>query len=242
VNGKHVTCDRMRKMIADFLSTKEMTQTAFLKEIGCYANTYHRFMGLKGPYKGDKTTVYYRASKFFDERKKKEVEERERDPASHKRKLAEQREEKKVKRAKGDDLLERMEKIRSEGESNPLYVCPYGPVEDNCDVVRKKIREFLNEGTVTLTGWLKFIGNISNVSYNNFMSYTGSGVGYLNGTYRAAYWFFEQKRVMEGQPKSKERIEKEKRLEEEEAKIRHEPPFVFIPKRGESSNICSLAE
>jgi hypothetical protein len=102
-----------------------------------------------------------------------------------------------------------MKKIREEGESNPLYVDPKGPVYDNCDRIRSRIREFLAEGIVTLTGWLKFIGNINNKAYHVFMGYDGKGAGASNGIYPAAYWFFEQKRVMEGQPKSDFRIKAE---------------------------------
>jgi hypothetical protein len=219
---KFVSCDRVRKMIADFLATKEMTQTEFLKRIHCNSNSYQRFMKLKGSTSGSGNGVYWGALDFFEARKQQEKEEKARDPAKYKRKMAEQRDEKKVKKAKGDDLLDRMGKIRSEGEGNAMFVDPHGAVYDNCDVVRKKIREFLAEGTVTLTGWLKFIGNVNNGSYQKFMSFTGKGAGAANATYVPAYWFFEQKRVMEGQPKSKARIEAEKNFGEDGYSLRND--------------------
>jgi hypothetical protein len=37
-------CNAIRRKFASFLATKEMSQTAFLQEIGCNDNSYGRYM------------------------------------------------------------------------------------------------------------------------------------------------------------------------------------------------------
>ena len=60
------SCDAMRKKIATFLASKEMTQTAFLKECGGIApNSYGNFMKLKGAWNGTQNGTFWGAQRFF---------------------------------------------------------------------------------------------------------------------------------------------------------------------------------
>ncbi|KIO20580.1 hypothetical protein M407DRAFT_29785, partial [Tulasnella calospora MUT 4182] len=57
-----------------------------------------------------------------------------------------------------------------------------------------------------VTHWLKDIGNINSNSYNRFMRLKGADVGAENGTYHAAYVYFEKVRIFEGKKKTPTRI------------------------------------
>ena len=60
------SCDVMRKKIATFLASKEMTQTAFLKACGGIApNSYGNFMKLKGKWNGTQNGTFWGAQRFF---------------------------------------------------------------------------------------------------------------------------------------------------------------------------------
>src|SRR4051812_3093352 len=56
-----VSCDTMRKRIKEFLATKQITQTAFLHEIGCNSNSLQRFYRLKGAHNGYQNGAYWGA-------------------------------------------------------------------------------------------------------------------------------------------------------------------------------------
>ncbi|KAJ3517381.1 hypothetical protein NLJ89_g543 [Agrocybe chaxingu] len=56
-----------------------------------------------------------------------------------------------------------------------------------------------------LTPWLRDIGGINNNSYNRFMREKGKNDGAGNGTYYAAYVYFEKVRTLEGKKKTKTR-------------------------------------
>jgi len=58
-------CDKVRAKIREFLATKEMTQTAFLKALHINSNTYRRFMSYNGPHTGSKGGLYSAAYLFL---------------------------------------------------------------------------------------------------------------------------------------------------------------------------------
>lgn len=51
--------------------------------------------------------------------------------------------------------------------------------------------------------------DVNSNSYRNFMKVSGADSGQGNGIYPAAYYFFEKKRIAEGKPKSKKRLDNE---------------------------------
>ncbi|KAM5538158.1 hypothetical protein V8D89_008045 [Ganoderma adspersum] len=83
---------------------------------------------------------------------------------------------------------------------------------DDCNDIRRKIRALLKEPGFKVTQWLETIGKINNNSYQRFMKATGPTGGAGNGTYYAAYVYFEKRRIAEGKKKSAKRI----RAEEEQ--------------------------
>ncbi|KAK7058835.1 hypothetical protein VNI00_001459 [Paramarasmius palmivorus] len=76
------------------------------------------------------------------------------------------------------------------------------PVYDDCAEVRRKIRQLTQTPGFKITHWLKDIGNINNNSYNRFMKEKGRTDGASNGTYYAAYVYFEKVRIAQGKKKT----------------------------------------
>ncbi|KZT74741.1 hypothetical protein DAEQUDRAFT_734325 [Daedalea quercina L-15889] len=119
--------------------------------------------------------------------------------------------------------------IKLEGEDEDGGV----PVYDDCNDIRRKIRalqktpgfkiRFLRLYGLSpkklrhlqVTHWLEQIGKINNNSYNRFnhrypaVKASGPTGGAENGTYYAAYVYFEKVRIAEGKKKSAKRIRAE---------------------------------
>ncbi|KAI9057094.1 hypothetical protein FKP32DRAFT_1681829 [Trametes sanguinea] len=83
------------------------------------------------------------------------------------------------------------------------------PIYDDCNEIRRKIRLLLKQPGFKITHWLRDIGNINNNSYQRFMRATGPRAGAENGTYYAAYVYFEKVRIFEGKKKTAKRIRNE---------------------------------
>ncbi|KAF7310052.1 hypothetical protein MIND_00378200 [Mycena indigotica] len=84
------------------------------------------------------------------------------------------------------------------------------PVYDTPGEVRRKIRLLLKEPNFKVTPWLKEIGNINSNSYRRFMAEKDAQNGKGNGTYYAAYVYFEKRRILDGKAKTATRISNEK--------------------------------
>ncbi|KAH7931147.1 hypothetical protein BV22DRAFT_1027907 [Leucogyrophana mollusca] len=56
-----------------------------------------------------------------------------------------------------------------------------------------------------VTQWLRDIGGINSNSYGRFMKDSGATCGATNGTYYAAYVYFEKVRIAEGKKKTAKR-------------------------------------
>ncbi|OSX67677.1 hypothetical protein POSPLADRAFT_1051806 [Postia placenta MAD-698-R-SB12] len=96
-----------------------------------------------------------------------------------------------------------------EGEGEDGGVSVY----DDCNDIRRKIRLLQKQPNWKVTAWLKEIGNINSNSFQRFMKATGPTGGASNGTYYAAYVYFEKVRIAEGKKKTakRERSEAEHR-------------------------------
>eukprot|EP01117_Protostelium_nocturnum_P008004 TRINITY_DN2851_c0_g1_i2.p1 TRINITY_DN2851_c0_g1~~TRINITY_DN2851_c0_g1_i2.p1 ORF type:complete len:223 (+),score=56.82 TRINITY_DN2851_c0_g1_i2:129-797(+) len=66
------------------------------------------------------------------------------------------------------------------------------PIFDDCDEIRRKVRNMLVSG-VKVTHWLKEIGGVNSNSYQRFMAQKGPLTGCENRLYYAAYVYFEAK-------------------------------------------------
>ncbi|KAI5800222.1 hypothetical protein DFH27DRAFT_73510 [Peziza echinospora] len=95
------------------------------------------------------------------------------------------------------------------GPDGEMYI----PIYDDCNEIRRKIRAFFSNNNTeyrcTQKYFLEVIGNVNSNSYRRFMAAKGEGGGAENGTYTGSYVFFEKKRVWEGKPKGKKRLDAE---------------------------------
>ncbi|KAF8885435.1 hypothetical protein CPB85DRAFT_1337189, partial [Mucidula mucida] len=80
---------------------------------------------------------------------------------------------------------------------------------DTCDEIRRKIRKLQKEPGFKITHWLREIGGINNNSYHRFMKLSGAHSGVENGTYKAAYMYFEKVGIAEGKKKTSKRKDNE---------------------------------
>ncbi|KAJ6627128.1 hypothetical protein B0H10DRAFT_420913 [Mycena sp. CBHHK59/15] len=76
------------------------------------------------------------------------------------------------------------------------------PVYDDCAEVRRKIKLLQSTAGWKVGTWLREIGGINNNSFNRFMKEKGRTDGATNGTYLAAYVYFEKVRIAEGKKKT----------------------------------------
>ncbi|KAK0456206.1 hypothetical protein EV421DRAFT_37882 [Armillaria borealis] len=97
-------------------------------------------------------------------------------------------------------------KIEDEDEDGTV------PVYDDCAEIRRKIGLLQKTPGWKVTQWLRDIGGINNNSYSRFMKEKGRTGGASNGTYYAAYVYFEKVRIAEGKKKTPTRIKHEAEL------------------------------
>ncbi|KAF9473399.1 hypothetical protein BDN70DRAFT_885887 [Pholiota conissans] len=107
-------------------------------------------------------------------------------------------------KAKENNKYQSWRDVKLEGEDERNI-----EVYDDCNDVRRKIRQLLQTPGFKVTYWLQEIGINSN-SYGRFMKENGKYDGQYNGTYFAAYVYFEKNRILQGKKKTAKRIASEK--------------------------------
>jgi hypothetical protein len=220
-----VTCDTMRKRIKTFLATKEMTQTAFLRDIGCNANSLGRFLKLKGAHNGYQNGIYWGAQRFFKTREKQAKKAKAtaksapRKPAVKRKASSDDDDDddddssddagERKKRAKKAPAGKRADVAQLFASIADVSIDDDGPVFDDCDAVRKKALELIASTGASAAAFARAIG-VSAAVWNKFVVKSGATAGAGSIAYPRAYWFLERKRVMDGAPKSKARLANEK--------------------------------
>ncbi|KAF0690636.1 Aste57867_17985 [Aphanomyces stellatus] len=197
------TCQTIRGKIQKFLATKIMTQTAFLKEIGANSNSFQRFMKYKGVFQGSDNSTYSGSLCFFSGLEKKQKKEKAAakiaaKTSGTKRKAA-------TASADGEDTpAEKKKKLAGQIEEIEAVELPEDlKVFDDCDVVRDHIQSFFLTKVMPQAAFAAHL-NVSLAALRKFLARKGKreGVGIV---YKAAYFFFEKKRVFENAPKSNKR-------------------------------------
>ena len=223
------SCDVMRKKIATFLASKEMTQTAFLKACGGIApNSYGNFMKLKGKWNGTQNGTFWGAQRFFLRRDaEKRAAAAMMPTAEKKRKREHQADEKAAKKTHLAELLQKVRALPGPEKSVPCRPpicaknCPGTAVYDTCDEVRKKSLEFMAATGMTQSAFIKEIG-CHPPSWNSFIKmksrFDGHNPGAGNGCYWGAYNFLEKVRLVRGEKKSAKRLA---------AEAKHPPREIF---------------
>lgn len=105
------------------------------------------------------------------------------------------------------------------------------PVYDDCAEVRRKINLLLKTPGFKVTHWLKEIGGINNNSYGRFMKEKGKTDGASNGTYYAAYVYFEKVRILEGKKKTAKRMSNEESMPNGFPLENRRKAWVFVGRR-----------
>ena len=223
------SCDVMRKKIATFLASKEMTQTAFLKACGGIApNSYGNFMKLKGKWNGTQNGTFWGAQRFFLRRDaEKRAAAAMMPTAEKKRKREHQADEKAAKKTQLAELLQKVRALPGPEKSVPCRPpicaknCPGTAVYDTCDEVRKKSLELMAATGMTQSAFIKEIG-CHPPSWNSFIKmksrFDGHNPGAGNSCYWGAYNFLEKVRLVRGEKKSAKRLA---------AEAKHPPREIF---------------
>ena len=104
-------------------------------------------------------------------------------------------------------FMERVNAVEGVPSSDDLKIY------DSCTEVRSKIRAFLDRDGVTKKALCRALGDMNHNSLNQFLNAQGQKRA---GTiaYKQAYVFFEKLRILEGEPKSFDRLRNEAKLPE----------------------------
>lgn len=84
--------------------------------------------------------------------------------------------------------------IESLSDSDNGYDSDDAPVKENCDAIRRKINSFINSGELKVTDFQRAC-DINCSSYGRFMKLKGPYAGDMNQAYKAAFQFFERRKL-----------------------------------------------
>ncbi|KAL2760356.1 hypothetical protein ACRALDRAFT_1078892 [Sodiomyces alcalophilus JCM 7366] len=190
------SCDQIRGRIRNLIQSGTMRVGEFQATINCSAASYQRFMKQSGPEAGVGSDVYYGACRFFRKRELQGLHQ----PAP-------------AKKARHDDGLDDLDVsgVRLPGEAEGAV-----RVHDTCDEVRRNIHALLRRPGIRQVDFLRAIAKsfpaprkIQSKQLHDFLAKKGATAGNTSCVYYGAYVFFEKRRVRDGRPKSKMRIEME---------------------------------
>lgn len=189
---------RVRTKIRNFINSGEMKVGEFQKAIGTNSRSYSAFMGQSGANEGANSMVYQNAFVFFKHRELNGI------------KAPKKKVKKKVKKEDEDKTTD-VSGVHLEGEEEGEV-----PVYATCDVVRKKIREYLTNPSVTQAGFCREISKtytdgkkVTGATLSAFLGKKGPTAGNTSGAFYASYVFFEKIRIRDGKNKTQFREEME---------------------------------
>ena len=212
-------CNEIRLKIQTFLASKEMTQAAFLQEIGgVHSTSLGRFMKLKGPHAGRDNRTYRDAHRFFAEREQQEAAQKKAMSSGDKKRKIEADASCKTSFASLLTQLEGVElpKLPAPGSTEDVD-STHGnfneqfAVYDSCDEVRKKCLSFIADESITTNAFCKAIG-VQSKQWTSFLSFKGLGAGVRrqpgagNSCYYKGYELLEKLRILKGEAKGAKRI------------------------------------
>jgi len=200
-NKKQPSCNVIRGKIRAMLAEGDVKVTHWLKQINVNSNSYQRFMKLKGTWNGTGNGTYWGAMRYFKKQKKIKDSMSKNDKIKLKKSKDKKNNENKIII---ENMMNKIKKIEKDYDNN-------GPIYDDCNEIRKKIKAFLGKGLMKHSQFFKILGeNLQHNSFNKFMSFGPERLsGASNKTYRLAYHFFEKLRLSEGKTKTKKRLKNE---------------------------------
>lgn len=224
-SGKQKTPNMIRNELQRYIDTSGRTQKDILEEMGVNSNSFRRFMNpktYKNSWSAIENSTYMAAGRLLARVKHEEKENKKKakkQTAATKRKAKDDAAatplppaEKKVKtsgsnksasekRAEAEEWMRRVVETSAPG-ADIIY--------DSCPQVVKKIKDCLykNKG-VTKASFCRIA--LEGTNNNSLARFLAGKKQDQQGciVYKLAYCFFEKLRIMEGKPKSKERLKNE---------------------------------
>jgi hypothetical protein len=251
---KQKTPNMIRAAIRKYISDNNINQTEFLRRIGVNSNSFGKFMTMK--YKDEWSAVqngtYWSAARFLamEEVKQKIITKEEKvaakDIKTNKRTLDDffgasaaaatgatgSASAVAAPAAASIPTAAAKKSKKAEIEAELLAISSVDvhvncAVFANCDEVRLMLHKYLLTSGVTDGAWLRTIG-AQTKSLKSFRGFKGKGAGASNQVYQKAWRFFEQKRILEGQPKSAKRLEQEARWGPQGFDLRHDSGTRYV--------------
>jgi hypothetical protein len=196
------TCNGVRRKIRTWIESGAMKIGEFQNAIGVSSNAYSSFMNRNKTWDGEGCDTYWKAAIFF---KKRELLGLPLKAAKNSKKKA-----KTTSATAGAALLD-VSGVTLDREEE----CQV-PVFDTCDTVRKKIRAFIARDGITRAAFVRALSTflpadrkVSDANLRYFLGLKGPSAGNTTAMFYAAYVFFEKRRIKDGKPKTKLRLEME---------------------------------
>ncbi|KAF8417501.1 hypothetical protein EV426DRAFT_622907 [Tirmania nivea] len=207
-------CDEIRRKIRTLLENSGMEITAFQRAINAPSGTLGRFMKLRGAKSGENYKAFEGATRYFHAREAAGLPM----PSPIEKpvpKTADTGSAEVVESQTAAELaaLELEDSDITDSDTDTI------PVFDSCDEIRRKISAHLRLPYVTQAQFLRDIAaqftgqdvKIQSKQLSDFRSKSGALAGNTSRVYYGAYVYFEKLRLIEEKPKSKHRLEMEKR-------------------------------
>lgn len=200
-------CNEVRSLIRKVLERGIFKKGEFCNTIQCSPTAVNRFLEKTGVDGGSDSDVYEAAWVWF---KKRELAGLSMPAAS----ASAAQKKAKTAASRSTSAASDLDKIHLDGEETDSV-----PVFETCDVVRRKINAHLKTPGTTqaqfcrdLHAQLKMPAckSIRPDMLNGFRGKKGPIAGCTSSVYYAAYVYFEKRRIADGKPKSKHRLEMEK--------------------------------
>ncbi|KAK4150663.1 RNA ligase-domain-containing protein [Chaetomidium leptoderma] len=236
LDDEHIdeNCDQVRRKINRLLDSGAMTKTAFAREIGVSGKSLTGFLGTNGPFKGAKFVAYRAAWEYLKKREMAGIKL----PAK-KPKTNPAGEGSSSTAAAGTDVD--ISDVVLPGEEDDAV-----PIFDTCDEVRRKVNAHLKKPGVTqaqfcrdiyaqLKGPARPAKSFQSSQLSHFRNAKGALAGVKSALFYGAYVFFEKRRVKEGKPKNKHRLEMEQQWDEDGIE-RNPSSSTKAAKMGDSSS------
>ncbi|KAB5554834.1 hypothetical protein GE09DRAFT_1222304 [Coniochaeta sp. 2T2.1] len=204
------TCNSVRRKIRNWTESGAMKVGEFQDAIGVSSKGYSNFMNRTKAWDGEGCDTYWKAGAFFKKRELLGLPLKKVEPKAAAKKT-------KTSTGAGEkaDTSPAAALLDVSGVDLPGEASGSVPVFDTCDEVRRKIRAFVSKDGVTQAALVRALNtclppgrNVSPTTMTRFLGQRGPRMGNTSAPYYAAY-VFEKRRIKDGKPKSKHRVEME---------------------------------
>lgn len=202
-SGKQKSPNMIRSELQKYIDSSTETQTAIIDRMGVNSNSFRRFMNpktYKNQWSATDNGTYWAAARLLAQAnyEKKQANKTGKKRAAGEVQAYSNKKSKSQLKLEAEQYIDRINAVQDVD----------GTVYDSCPQLVTKIKAFLAVDGVTKAMFCRALGNINQNSLNPFlMGKKQDQCG--NITYQRAYEFFEKKRLLDGEPKSKPRLKNE---------------------------------